>query len=293
MTELQPSQMEISPDLTEAWVHFEHLSYSDFGRTGTLEHWKVTKMFEAARVFCNITGMFDFRSNISQNFGYFVFGMHYKMSPQLWNVRCGMSFPHKISQELQDIGTTSITVFSRLINKITNQELAECSCKLVYVNRATHRPFPQPEATVSKFSALIKEKKPLDLPKIAPEVPEAAFLYNVIVAPSNTDVNGHTNHSQCVCFCCDAAQMALRAGVVRGYENDISRYPLLEMEMVYSGESNTEDHLQVFIWQKENQLDCLSFVIKRPQKSENGKDRVIFYCNMMFGLEKMSTVARL
>ena len=31
---IQPTKVEVTPDQRRCWIHFSHMSYDDFGRTG-------------------------------------------------------------------------------------------------------------------------------------------------------------------------------------------------------------------------------------------------------------------
>ena len=59
------------------------------------------------------------------------------------------------------------------------------------------------------------------------QVSADSHSYDVTVAASDTDGNGHTNHVSYIQFCCNAAQVAVKAGTLHGYQTDIARYPLL------------------------------------------------------------------
>ena len=64
---------------------------------------------------------------------------------------------------MTDIGKTSVTVLSQLVNKLDNQELASSLSKLVRVDRASRRPVPFPDWFIQKCTAIIEKKHPLVL----------------------------------------------------------------------------------------------------------------------------------
>ena len=58
-------------------------------------------------------------------------------------------------------------------------------------------------------------------------MPADSHSYDVTVAASDTDINGHTNHTSYVRYCCDAAQVMVKAGTLQGFQVDIAKYPVL------------------------------------------------------------------
>ncbi|KAK7092327.1 uncharacterized protein [Littorina saxatilis] len=282
MTVLRPGEVEVSADQTRTWAHFSHLSYDDFGRTETLQHWKISKVFESARYFGFSKGMLDLKKIMKPKFTMFVLGMGCTFHQDLWKIPRGMVFPYKVSLEVVDIGRTSVTVFSQLVNKLDGRELATSSCKVVYIDRETRRPVAWPDWMVNKYNQAIQHRSPVHLPKAVPEVSALAYSYQVRVGASDTDINGHTNQGSYVRYCCDAAQAALKAGVLTPFHRDINRYPLKEQEVLYVGESDMGDTLQVLLWQPPDRRDFIHFVIR--QTGSGDQSSVIFYSNMTFGL---------
>ncbi|KAK7482360.1 hypothetical protein BaRGS_00026379, partial [Batillaria attramentaria] len=244
MTEMQARQVDVSPDRISAWVHFSGLGYSDFGRTETLSQWPLSRVFEATRFFGLTQGMMEFASLINRHTGYFVLGGLYHFDEALWKIPRPVDIPYKVSLEAQDMGKTSVTLYSRMVNKLDGKTLATASIKLVFVDRVTRRPLPLPEWMKEKYDSTIKNRRPLPLPQKAPE---ASYVR----------------------YCCDAAQAAVRAGRLATFTPDIARYPLQTMEVVYSGESGIGDSLQVFSWQQNNQPGLLNFVITRQADNKN------------------------
>ncbi|KAK7092307.1 uncharacterized protein [Littorina saxatilis] len=288
MTALRPVEVEVSADQTLSWTHFSHLSYDDFSRTETIQHWKLSKVFESGRYHGLYAGVLDFPKIVNRQFTLFVLGIEYTFHPDLWKVPKGMVFPFKISLEVVDMGRTSVTLFSQLVNTLDGRELATSRCKCVYTDRVTRRPVPWPQWIVHKYTPAINQKRSVDLPKAVPEVSALAYSYKVRVGASDTDINGHTNHGSYVRYCCDAAQAALKAGVLvlTPFHRDINRYPLKEHKIMYVGESAMGDNLQVLLWQPQGHEDTVHMVIRR--KGNSDQHPVIVHGYMTFGLTPLT-----
>ncbi|PVD35840.1 hypothetical protein C0Q70_02809 [Pomacea canaliculata] len=285
-TAVQIKEAEVSQDNKTFWTNFDGFSYNDFGRTETLSHWQLPKLLEAARYFALMKGLADFPSIINQIYGIFVYGVVYHIDTAFWRIPRNKNFPFKIAQSVDDIGKTSITLSGKLINKLDNKELVTFNSKTVYVERASGRPVSLPDWVAPKWSPSVTKKQFLQFSPQPSEVPEGAFQYNVTVAASDTDVNKHTNQGSYVRFCCDAAQAAVLAQQLTGFKVDIARYPLKILEVVYVGQSNTGYKLNVWLWQENNHINLLRFVIRH----EDGNNRpTICYGFMEYGLMPLSS----
>lgn len=281
MTQTQPWQVEISPDKMSACVHFSGMAYPDFGRTETLSHWPLSRVFEATRYFALTRGMLEVQDLINRKTSYFVLGGQYHYQDALWRILRHQDIPFKVGVEVQDVGKTSVTLFNKMVNKLDNKVLATACIKLVFVDRATRRPIPLPEWMRDRCMAAIKHRQPMSFPQNAPAIPESAFSMVVTVTASDTDVNRHTNQGSYVRFCSDAAQSAVSAGRLAAFAPDIARFPLQSSQAVYIGESGFGDSLHVYLWQQEDDLRLVNFVITRKTEI---KSVPIFHGYMKYGL---------
>ncbi|XP_076449915.1 uncharacterized protein LOC143286171 isoform X2 [Babylonia areolata] len=289
----KPIEVEVAPDRSHCWVHFSHLDYGDFGRTECLDHWKIAKVFESARVRAVPTEMLNFNVLLREQHHVFILGMHYKMIPELWAADFQTLFPYKVSVEICDIGQTSLTLYSEMVNKLNDQTLASCACKIVYVDVVTRRPAPLPDWYVQSYrDVATRQKRPLALSRIFPKVPSTAHCYNLRPAASDTDTNRHVNQGSYMRFCCDAAQAALRAQALAGFQHDIARYPLIEHQVIYMGESDVGDQLQVYVWQPPDRTDKVLFLITRH--NPDGQPPVLYQAYMVYLMKQIPRcVARL
>ncbi|KAK7093054.1 uncharacterized protein [Littorina saxatilis] len=288
MTAVEPVQVEVSPDHSQAWTHFKEISYNDFGRSETLMPYKVCRMFESGRLLPMQRGFIDYPQIVNEHFGMYSFGLSLKFEPALWKVRRGASFPYKIHTRVVGVGRTSLNLQSRLINKLDEKELATLNLKYVYVNRHTGRSATLPDWLVNKYTSTLREKISVELPKTVPRVPLSASSYDVMVAESDVDHNNHTNNASYIRYCSDAVHSAVKKGRLPRLEPDASNFPLLDLQAVYLGQSWMGDKLRVLLWQQEDQQDAICFVIKRKRKEQ---ETVIFYSCMVF--EKVMVASRL
>lgn len=286
MTEVQRVSVDVSSDQTLAWSHFGHMSFDDFSRSDTVSHWKMTKIMEAGRLFGLRAGVVDYSTIVNDRFTTFELGAVYQCDDALWRIPLGTQFPYKISLELEDVGKTSVTLSSRLVNKLDNKTLVHHRGKIVYVDRKSHRPAPLPEWVLEKYKTVQSQnKRPLALPRTSPQAPENAYGYTVTVAASDTDFNGHTNQASYFRYCCDASQAAVKDGKLKEFGPDISRYPLQGITSVFPGESGLGDTLRVLLWQQDGRPEVVRYVIVR----EEGQKPVIFHATMTYGLSPVTS----
>ncbi|XP_076460229.1 uncharacterized protein LOC143293294 [Babylonia areolata] len=286
MIPVKTQEVDVAPDHSRCVAHFSHLVYDDFGRTECFRHSKIAKIFEAGRQVAMVT-ILGFDSLLSERVTAFVLGTKYHMIPQLWTVRLGSVFPYTVSVEVSDTGRTSLTMYSEMVNKLNDQVLASCQCKFVLVDRETRRPAPFPDWYLQKYGAIAaRNKRPLSLTRAVPEIPAAAHCYKMEVAASDTDFNGHVNQGSYMRFCCDAAQAALRAQTLAGFQHDIARYPLIEQEVIHIGESDMGDQLQVYVWQPPDRTDKVLFLITRH--NPDGQPPVLYQAYMVFLMKQLA-----
>ncbi|KAK7489446.1 hypothetical protein BaRGS_00019245 [Batillaria attramentaria] len=277
MTAWEKVPVDVSPDQRMAWSHFSHFSYSDFGRSDILCHWKPASIIRAGMAFGLLEGLMDYSFVTNGRFTTFDLGIEITFDQALWTVPLRAQFPYKVSTELEDIGKTSATLFCRLVNKLDNKTLATYRLKMVYVDQTTRRPAPFPDWFQQKYNSGKKQNvKPFVLPKSAPQVPVSAFTYRVTVPAGDVNAANHNNQASYFRYCCDAAQAAISEGHLLSFSPDIS-----EMMGVFAGDSNQGDLLCVSLWQQDDQPNSIRFVITRK---EGIQQPIIFHASMTFGM---------
>ncbi|XP_076455965.1 uncharacterized protein LOC143290426 [Babylonia areolata] len=281
MTEVETLTVEINNDQGLACVHFKELAYDDFGSSETLRPHKLSRLFEAGRVMPLKKGFLEGPTVITKDYGLFVLGLHYTFHPALWSVRRGHTFPFKIETQLQDIGQSSATLQSRLVNTLDNSSLSTLDFKYVYVNRHSGQSSPLPGWLVQKYRSVLKERRQLQLSKDMPVVPAWAYMYDVRVSESDTDHNGHTNQASYIRFCSDATHAAVKEGRLPRLQPSAWHFPLLKLQAMHSGETWMGDKLQVSLWQQEDCRDTIRYIIRRMQG--DGEDKVVFHASIVFG----------
>ncbi|KAK7492732.1 hypothetical protein BaRGS_00016037, partial [Batillaria attramentaria] len=89
MTELEKVKADVSADGIKTWVHFSHLSLDHFGRSGTLSHWKIAKVFEAAYIYSLDAGAMGYTALDRQQHGLIFLGSVFEYDPTLWAIPAG------------------------------------------------------------------------------------------------------------------------------------------------------------------------------------------------------------
>nr|KAG5703767.1 hypothetical protein BaRGS_009565 [Batillaria attramentaria] len=251
---------------------------------GTLSHWKIAKVFEAAYIYSLDAGAMGYTALDRQQHGLIFLGSVFEYDPTLWAIPAGTQFPFTVTVELDTVGTSSQTFSCRLINKLDSRILATQRTKSVYFSLEKRRPVPIPDHYRERYRSLAGQNvAPLVFSQTVPQVPESAFQYCMVVRHSDLDPILHTNSSSYVMFCCDAAQAAVEAEYLDLFRPDICLFPVqvkrATMEVVYLGESGIGDSLRVSLWQQDGQPSLVNYVISRD---EGNRRSAIFYASMAY-----------
>lgn len=262
-THMQNYDLVMDSKRMKAESHFPGITYDDFDRGGGLCPWKVCRMFEAGRAIpFNLGNYTDWNNIAAGNRTAFVLGGEYYFDSCLWDVASKFSyFPYKVTLEVINMGKSSMTFRQVLINKLDNKELATYYMKMVVVDKVTRRPAALPSWHRERFHHLdaTLDKKAEFVLDTDTAVPESAFQAETLIAPSDTDLNGHTNQASYVRFCLDAAEAANKAGALEYIHGDICKYPILKICISYKRETNAGDRIFTSVWQDKLSPQTLHF----------------------------------
>ncbi len=128
--------------------------------------------------------------------------------------------------------------------------MASLKFKYVMVDRQTRRRVGLPEDFPGK-KKLRNDSEP-DLVYRVRRPPENAFVTQVVVQFSDTDMNGHTNNSSYIRICVDIFAQACHAGRIDWVQGSSTDYRVVRMSMYYAKECNEGDILTVFLWSERN-----------------------------------------
>ena len=97
----------------------------------------------------------------------------------------------------------------------------------------------------------------------AEPVPARHFRYRLRVAHSDTDHLNHTNQSNYLRFCMDAAAEAVKTGALSNFTGDLFEYKLKDADLLYQAECHAGDELDVCLWEDETDTNRLHFQIAK------------------------------
>ncbi|XP_019613483.1 PREDICTED: uncharacterized protein LOC109461545 [Branchiostoma belcheri] len=142
--------------------------------------------------------------------------------------------------------------------------LCRFSVTSVVVDITTRRPVALPESLRQKATSP-RPNPSLPFPSTLPSVHSQQFE----VRESHLDFNGHTNQSNYIMFCYNAAAFATKAGRYHSLKGDLfSDYRVKKIAMLYQNEALLGDLLNVESWEIPK-LVTLGFKVKR------GEDEVV------------------
>eukprot|EP00058_Branchiostoma_floridae_P012605 XP_002598093.1 hypothetical protein BRAFLDRAFT_85690 [Branchiostoma floridae] len=142
--------------------------------------------------------------------------------------------------------------------------LCRFSVMSVVVDISTRRPVPLPETLRRRGHG----PRPESCLPFASALP-ATHSQRFDVRESDLDFNGHTNQSNYIRFCCDAAASAVKSGRYPSLKRDLLSYRLKKIAMLYENEALLGDPLQVESWEIPSKPVSLGFKVTR------GNDDVI------------------
>ncbi|XP_066300928.1 uncharacterized protein [Branchiostoma lanceolatum] len=136
--------------------------------------------------------------------------------------------------------------------------LCSFSVMSVVVDISTRRPVALPESLRRKGKGP-RPKSSLPFPSESPATHSQQFE----VRESDLDFNGHTNQSNYIRFCSDAAAIATKAGRYSSLKGDLLKYPVKRIAMLYQKEALLGDTLNVESWEIPSKPVSLGFTVKR------------------------------
>ncbi|KAH9492404.1 hypothetical protein Btru_051034 [Bulinus truncatus] len=230
---------------------FPGLAYIEFDRTGGLGLWNISRIFEAGRAVPFFQANFlDYTTLRSEKNTFFVLGGDYYFDTCLWDVaRKFHYFPYKVSIELINTGPSSITIREVLTNLLDGKEIATFYGKMVYVDRVARKSQPLPEWFRKKYETAVSSSN-IRIESSNPLVPSNSYKVKVLITPSDTDFNGHTNQGSYVRFCMDAAETARQSQFLKCFTSDICQYPILKLTVSYKLETLAGDEVITSVWQE-------------------------------------------
>lgn len=182
---------------------------------------------------------------------------------------------------LHHLSSRSYTSKTTLVDIDSNDQqlIGEGYMKLVHVDFKTKKSTPWPEWFTTKYNNDTKD--PFESKDESIQRPDNAFKSSFKIRYSDLDTNLHVTVAEYIRFCTECATDAALAGFYRHFRSDMTLYPMLEIELVYLGEANQNDTVDVFTWQNENGSPSgVFFEVLKGTKC-------IVKASSFFGLEKL------
>ncbi|KAI8495735.1 hypothetical protein Bbelb_267070 [Branchiostoma belcheri] len=181
------------------------------------------------------------------------------------------------------VGKTSYMYETKMFDRDTDKELVSRQIQMVNIDRETRRPKPLPDWAIEQYSHLTSRPagvQPFDLSDVKP-----AFVYPVTVAPSDIDLNMHTNQSQYVRYCFNCAAAGAKRGAYSIISGDLLDYDLRSVDLLYQRESREGDTLCIESWEDIREPDTIKFQVKR------GNDNIL-QCKMSFRIPSVPDIEK-
>ncbi|KAL3836672.1 hypothetical protein ACJMK2_022094 [Sinanodonta woodiana] len=275
ITEYQPDRLikfRVNEAGSSGEVIFPGLWYTDFDRKigGKWTLWSITKTFEAVRYALFFNGFIKYYTLRDENHSIFMVGSLYEMFPAIHKLNAkkhwGPLYPIRASMCVSHVGDTSLTLDIVLFDCTTEEKLASCLTKFVYVDLLTRKPGQLP-SWMYMMTKNVDESSPRTMSKPQQlNIPSDCFQFKVFAVFSDTDSNEHVNHSTYVRWCSDAASVAATTGNYSNFKMDIGSYSLEILEGYYIGELVVGDEAVVNTWQDENDYRKLYFAITKDSR---------------------------
>ncbi|KAK3087269.1 hypothetical protein FSP39_003861 [Pinctada imbricata] len=243
-------------------------------------------MFEASRLMALKHGFLGiFSSNSKDEATLVVVKQLLLLNPKLHQISYFTPLRMKFVLVIGEVGSSSFVYIIRMTDDKTGELLGENFLKYVRIGRTSRRAELLPSWFREKYSSKIDDNLPSTFKRsVPPEIPSNAFRFTLQPLASDMDSNGHVNQSVYLKYCTDAAFVAVRAGYLKQFRDDICRYPTTSWDVSYLGESFAGDTLVVSMWQDAEKHELIFFSIEREKKK-------IFYCISTFDTESQQKKA--
>ncbi|KAK3607795.1 hypothetical protein CHS0354_031292 [Potamilus streckersoni] len=275
MSEYQPDRLiksRVSEDRSSGEVILPGLWYTDFDRKigGKWTLWSIAKTFEAVRYALFFNGFINYYALREENHSIFMAGTLYEMFPAIHKLNAkkhwGPLYPIRATMCVSHAGDTSLTLDIVIYDCTTKEKLASCLTKFVYVNLLTRKAVLLPP-WIYKMTINVDESSPRTISKPQQlKIPSDCFQFTVCSLFSDTDNNGHVNHSTYVRWCSDAASVAATTGNYSNFKMEIGSYSLERLEVYYIGELVVGDEAVVNTWQDDSDFRKLYFAITKDSR---------------------------
>lgn len=192
-------------------------------------------------------------------------------------------FLPKVSQKFLGVGNSSLIVQNCLFDHHSGSSKVFAENITLMVRRDIERKRTVALPSDLKLTLSDIHRKPSDIwpsksvfPKALQDKP--LFTMSICVPYSDTDSVNHLTHAMYGRYYTDCATNAIKAGLYRHFRDDICWYPVLELDIDYTGDVAAGETIEVKTWQGET-----------PQKlyfETQRKGNVINSATFVYGLEQ-------
>ena len=199
------------------------------------------------------------------------------------NVSLFSRFLPKVSQKFLGVGNSSLIVQNCLFDHHSGSSKVFAENITLTVRRDIERKRTVALPSDLKLTLSDIHRKPSDIwpsksvfPKALQDKP--LYTMSICVPYSDTDSFNHLTHAMYGRYYTDCATNAIKAGLYRHFRDDICWYPVLELDIDYTGDVSAGETIEVRTWQGET-----------PQKlyfETQRKGGVINSATFVYGLEQ-------
>ena len=187
---------------------------------------------------------------------------HLQISPALYH-HAKLYSPTLLSMARAFCGWTSIGLIFSLHDVASQQQLAQVTRQIVFIDSKHRRPVQVPQKVRQRFTARIIE--PLH---VVPQIPpDGAYIFSFRVVHSDTDKLYHINQSVYLRYCMDAAAQAVTEGHIVSFKTDIFDIEVDDVLILHQGEMHPGDECRVTVWQDQHNTHRLHFSLQKQQSA--------------------------
>jgi acyl-CoA thioesterase FadM len=180
-----------------------------------------------------------------------------------------MKYPLEINVEGGYLGKTSVSLTKKVMELRSQLVLLQKEFVLVNVDRDTFTPILLPDDYKKQYMHCFKDTTPPQISSFCkPDDLSRTHHFTRQAFLSDTDHLGHVTESIYSKYCLDAASLAERRGLLRGFceTHGFHQHRVSEVETVYRSQVHEGDVIDIYLWEEEEMPLTLFFQFEKEGK---------------------------
>ncbi len=161
-------------------------------------------------------------------------------------------FPVKWTITPGYLGKSSFTSTITISDATTGETLMEDVMLAAMVNVDKMKPEPISKEFRESYGHLYKDRQMTFESNVKPVDLNSSHKYSRQIMHSDLDENDHINQPYYSKFCIDAASLADRNGLLKGFKKGLHSNCVFTIECVHKRDAHEGDVIDIFIWEKPN-----------------------------------------